>query len=655
MLVLVAGLVLSLLWVALYLRHPAFVGYVENKTFDIILSGIEAPAPTGVPVVVDLDENSLVQYGQWPWPRYRMAQLLDKLRELGASAIALDIVFAESDRTSLRTVQRDLKRDLDIHLDLAGVPPAMTDNDAILARTLAKGPYVLGYEFLFDQASASSQHVRLHPLTAIFVQAPGAPAVSTAMFQASGVLPNLPEFNRAVGYSGFFNAISDPDGILRRVPMITRFGKKVYPSLALASVLRALGKKQVLIKRRAGGVLSLKVDNAVIPLDETGNFKIRYRGPSRTFDYISAADILGGRVRPDRLKGKIIFVGTSAMGLAELRATPLDPVFPGVEVHATVVDNILRGDFLSPPPFARMLEIALVVVAGVGSALLFAWAGALWSVLALAGVSFGLLQGSVWMVTGYGYLVSPVYPLLAFAGNFSILVLLRFWLEQSKTKRRTAALLRGQDLTLQCLAALAETRDSDTGAHISRTQAYVGVLCRRLAKHDKFKKYLGGHTIEMLEKSAPLHDIGKVGVPDKILLKPGPLNPAEFEEMKKHAEYGHNVIKTAEEHSGDPKGARSFLHHAKDIVYTHHERYNGTGYPQGLAGDDIPIAGRIMALADVYDALTSLRVYRGPISHEDAIKTIIAYSGSQFDPDVVEAFLAVEDEFRTLARELSDK
>lgn len=217
-------------------------------------------------------------------------------------------------------------------------------------------------------------------------------------------------------------------------------------------------------------------------------------------------------------------------------------------------------------------------------------------------------------------------------------------------QKRTDEIQLTRDVTILGLASLAETRDNETGAHILRTQRYVKALAKRLAENPKYKESLDGDTIELLFKSAPLHDIGKVGVRDSILLKPGKLTVEEFEEMKKHTIYGRDSLQKA----GKMMGSNSFLSLAEDIAYTHHEKWDGSGYPNGLKGDEISISGRLMALADVYDALISKRVYKEAFSHEKARGIIIDGKGRHFDPDIVDVFVEIEDTFREIADQYAD-
>ena len=208
-----------------------------------------------------------------------------------------------------------------------------------------------------------------------------------------------------------------------------------------------------------------------------------------------------------------------------------------------------------------------------------------------------------------------------------------------------------QEATVDTMASLAEYRDNETGNHIIRTRHYVHLLARQLQQTSAGVACLDDSAVELLARSAPLHDIGKIGVPDEILLKPGRLTSEKFEEMKKHAEHGKDALMHAKAKLGD----NHFLQLAAEIAWTHHEKWDGSGYPRGLSGEDIPLSGRIMAVADVYDALISRRVYKDASTHEQAMAYILDHSGSQFDPEVVRALQAVAEDFRTIARRFSDE
>ena len=224
------------------------------------------------------------------------------------------------------------------------------------------------------------------------------------------------------------------------------------------------------------------------------------------------------------------------------------------------------------------------------------------------------------------------------------------FLEQEVFKR-TQEVHAIQDVTIMAMASLAETRDNETGNHIRRTQMYIKRLAEELKNHPRFSSFLTDATIELLFKSAPLHDIGKIGIPDNILLKPGKLTPEEFEIMKTHSRLGRDSIEDAERRLGMKV---AFLTLAKEIAYSHQEKWDGSGYPEGWAGDAIPISARLMALADVYDALISKRVYKPAFSHEEACRIVVQGRGTHFDPDILDAFVAIADDFQKIALAYSD-
>lgn len=217
--------------------------------------------------------------------------------------------------------------------------------------------------------------------------------------------------------------------------------------------------------------------------------------------------------------------------------------------------------------------------------------------------------------------------------------------------KRTAEVVALQDVTIAMLASLAETRDNETGNHIRRTQRYVKALAQSLSEHPRFRKDLTPHKIELLYKSAPLHDIGKVGIPDRILLKPGRFEPEEFEVMKTHCKIGRDAIERAEK---ELHIEADFLVCAKEIAYSHQEKWDGSGYPEGLAGEAIPVSARLMAVADVYDALISRRVYKEGMTHEQAVATIWQGRGQHFDPDITDAFMSLQSEFQAIAQQFAD-
>ncbi|HIB65753.1 MAG TPA: response regulator [Phycisphaerales bacterium] len=221
---------------------------------------------------------------------------------------------------------------------------------------------------------------------------------------------------------------------------------------------------------------------------------------------------------------------------------------------------------------------------------------------------------------------------------------------QRRVQRQMEHLKKSHHGTIFCLSKLAESRDPETGEHLERLQEYCRAICHALLDAGHFAETLSEHFIENLAAASPLHDIGKVGIPDAVLLKPGRLTPEEFDIMKTHAQLGADTLMAASEHCGN----NPLIEMGIEIAQFHHEKWDGSGYPTGLSGDSIPLSARILALGDVYDALTSKRVYKDAFSHEKSRDIIVEGRGQHFDPKVVDAFLAVEDEFRRIRETFSD-
>lgn len=633
----------------LALVRPAAFARLDRAVYDTMLRWSPTPAPDPRVVIVDIDERSLAAVGQWPWRRDHIARLITRLRDFGAATIALDIIFAEPDR------DQGVVRVSETNADGGGTP------DDLLAQSLKPGKVVLGHAMTFEPGAPAAARCLLHPLNVAIVDAAhSAPAERDddgpvpPVFHATGSACNLRPLAEAAGRSGFLNAAPDGDGVLRRAPVLMELDGVLYPSLAVSAV-SAPGRQNAVLRVATANSTSLTIDGRVVPLDGKGNLLLRYRGPKRTFPYLSAADVLDGRVKPDTLAGKIVFVGTTALGTREVVATPLDTLFVGVEVQATIADNLLQQDFIVRPPSAPIRASLAVLVCGALLMLVAMRGRAQWSAATALAILAVLWVGAVAALSA-GVLFSPLYPTIALVFGLTGTTIAGVVLERRRADTAmlevTSAVHRAetagretskaQRLMIETLLSLTETRDVDTGKHSRRTSRYARLLAGALAKNPAFATYLTPDRVELLSSLAPLHDIGKVGVPDAVLNKPGVLTPEEMAEMQRHPVYGRDVICRAEKESGIVDDV--ILGMAKEIVYTHHEKWDGTGYPDGLKGSEIPVPGRVMAVIDVYDAVTARRVYCTPISHEDAVGLIVKRKGTHFDPDVVDAFLTVADD-----------
>jgi adenylate cyclase len=602
-------------------------------------------------LIVDVDEASLTRYGQWPWPRHLVARLLDIVRDGKPDAVGIDILFAESDRSSLKFINKDLKAGFSRELDLSKLPQEMVDHDWALSRTLHRGSFYLGIMFRFGKKFKIKEELPGSRLGITSISRKGEEVQPFPV--ADSVVTAIPQLAISADGLGFVNAVPDSDGVIRRVPLFIRYGGALYPSLALTTYMRSKQSETVIIESDSQGLVSIKAGDAHIPVDKQGFAFPRFRGLSKTYPYISAADLLDGKISEDVFNRKIVYVGSSAEGLKDTHTTPFDRRFSGVEVHATMAGAILDNDFISVPTWNTGVQgvgAFLAVLLALTIVLRFStWVTG----LTLIGFLFIVPLGSTTLLVNNQVFISPVPTMVVFIISFALLALTRFRSEELRVLYRERQLAAARDCAIVGWASLAETRDPETGNHIFRTQKYIRAMAQHLVHHKSLEYRIQSKDVDLLFKSSPLHDVGKVGVPDSILLKPGPLTPAEFEEMKKHTLYGTQALAKAESASGITDDT-SFLKTAREITLTHHEKWDGTGYPNGLKGKNIPLSGRLMALADVYDALISDRVYKKAMSHEAAANIIRNGRGTHFDPEIVAIFEALEDEFLAINLEHAD-
>lgn len=426
-----AGLGLTLGVILLYIAQPAFLKQLDLAIHDAYLTRLEPGVPSSLPILVDIDEKSLTRHGQWPWPRYRLAALVDRLGQAGVAAVGLDILLAEPDRTSPARLRDQLRRDFKLDITFAGLPQEIEDNDAIFAHVLAQNPVVLGCYFRFDAEAGAPGTDVPGPALAELNQPDARPAVDVLPAARSVTLP-LPIFTRNAPVA-FFNASPDRDGLIRRVPLLLGAGGTIHASLALRALMMAQGVDTLVLRGGADGPERIDCGPLSIPVSPDGSMPLLFRGGAGIYPTFSASDILDGAVPAERLRGRITFIGSSATGLHDIRATPFDPHYPGVETHAAVVDAIVSGRFLSTPvwtPGAQTLAMLLTAVLG---AMTFGRASA--RVYApLAGIMiWGTWQGGLALFR-HGAFLSPVYVLLTLGGEGVVLLGLRFWQEERQKR-----------------------------------------------------------------------------------------------------------------------------------------------------------------------------------------------------------------------------
>lgn len=621
--------------IGLVTLSPALFVALDLRTYDLLAERVATATPSDRVAIVAIDDRSLQAIGQWPWPRERVAMLVERLRTLGASVIALDLLLAEPDRTVA-----------------APESTARQTSDERLAQTIERGDVVIGYALRLDEGGSAADTTPLRPLPATLIERSGALPIRDQLFRASGCICPLPLLSERAGPSGFLNVALDADGTLRRVPLAMTDGARVYPSLALAAVQAARPSASLRLESQPGRSLRLGVDEGDIPLGERGTMMLRYPDPRHPMAHTSAADVLNGSADAAAIVGRIVFVGATAAGLRDAVSTPFDRQFPGVNVQATAAATLVGGRFIAEAPRARAWEalaaFALVLATG--------WVVHQRGLRSGVALGTGLVLGA-WVACAlalgwWGWYLSPLMPSAAVVFTVAGLAATRIRAEQHRAETEARRRRQAQDFITKSLTGLVEIRDRSTGQHARRTQTYSRLLMTRAARMPEFRDELTPDRIELLSLLAPLHDVGKVGIRDAVLNKPGKLTDDEMAEMQRHPIYGYDTLERAERQAGlDHAFDRDMLQLAKDIVYTHHERWDGLGYPRGLSGYEIPVAGRIMAVVDVYDALVETRPYRRRMDHREAVALIASGRGTQFDPHVVEAFLDVSSDFEAFGQQ----
>ena len=623
---LLCGLLPTLAAAVLSLMRPTALSNIEYSVYDALVRWTPSRLPSGKVVIVDVDEKSLAALGQWPWRRDVISRLIDALRDRGAATVALDIMFAEGDR-----------------YEGSGRSP-----DVVLSESIRRGGVILGYGLLFEPTHEAPRPCVQHALGLPIVRSPSV-HTDDPFFRATSAVCNIPTLTAAATASGFLNAAPDPDGILRRAPLLMQYGDRVYPALSLAAVQSLTDARNLVLRVANINTASLGLDGQDVPLDGKSNLLLRYRGGRRTFPYVSAVDVLNGDVSPEQFTDRIVFVGTTALGTREVVATPLDTLFAGVEVQATVADTLLQRDFMYRPEHGVTLETQAVIGLGTVTALVVARFGLVWGAIVAISFVVAAWTGARSLLATDGAYFSPLYPSMGLLGSLAAMTVAAFAVERRRADRAGEETAKSHRLMVQTLLSLTGIRDLETGRHSKRTQKYTRVIAEELSKHPSYRGYLTPERIELLASLAPLHDIGKVGVPDRVLNKPGHLTPEELTEMRRHPRYGRDVIENAERAAGVKDDVALSI--AKDIVYTHHEWWDGSGYPEGLSGTAIPIPGRVMAVVDVYDAIITRRLYQTPMSNDEAIAHIVQSRGTHFDPAVVDAFVNVAPKLHLLSQE----
>ena len=446
-----ACLCLLALLVGARVWDPLPIQSLRARTFDFYQVLKPRNADLRPAVVVDIDEASLATFGQWPWPRTQLAELVTKLTKLGAVAIAFDIIFAEPDRMSPAVAAQSFRNlDPQTRDRLQSLP----SNDEIFADAIRQSGRVILGESGFHLPSASA-----------VPQPPGAgvavigPDPDRYLMTFPGLVRNIPLLEQAAAGRAMLTIRAEPDGIVRKVPMVTRAEGKVVPALTLEMLRIVTGSKVMMIKDDAAGIRTVAIPGLELPTDRNGQLWIHFShyDPAR---YVSAKDVLEDHVPADRVNGKLVLVGTSAVGLRDIKTTPIDPAMSGVEVHAQVLESILSNSVLSYPSYAIAAELAVTIIFGLAIIALGPIVGAQIMLVLGAVIAAVIAAGSWYFFAEQRILLDATYPLGATFFIYLVLIFINYFREQMQRRRIRSAF--GQYLAPALVEQLANSTEKLT-------------------------------------------------------------------------------------------------------------------------------------------------------------------------------------------------
>jgi adenylate cyclase len=436
---------------ALFTASPSLLEVLELKLLDLRFRARGLVEPGPAVVIAAIDEKSLEAEGRWPWPRTRIAALIEALGRDGAKVIGFDVLFSEAEQDARLALIDELAGTVDalriqdgkLH-EFIQRSRSAADHDRVLLTALERSsaPVVLGYFFHMDEASvgyklapvdiarrleviAGSKYPMVYQDTTGFVPAHRAYAPQT----------NLRLLTDAAASSGYFSVKSDPDGVVRWMPLMVQAGEDLFPPLAVLCVWHYLGKPPLAVRSGRYGVERVQIGERFVPTDEAGQLLINYRGPPRTFPTYSIGDILGGKLPAGTFKDKIVIVGATAIGIGDIRTTPFGPLYPGPEVHASVTDNILAGDFIERPNWSKVFDLAAILMLAGIVALALRRTSALAGLLIAAALFVTYVLIAQWLFTEARFWLNMVYPLLALVATYTMLTLYRYIMEERERQR----------------------------------------------------------------------------------------------------------------------------------------------------------------------------------------------------------------------------
>ncbi len=605
--------------------------------------------PMSQPVtIVAVDETSLARIGQWPWPRNKLAELIDAIDFYQPAAIGFDMYMPEADQTSPDKVADNLP---------PGTSPALLEqlrslpsHETRLAESLRRVPSVLGAAGFDFTTYTSRAGLRTAPLSIT-----GGDALPyVRRFEA--VLASLPELQAAARGQAILS-VDLEFGVVRRIPLIVAIGDEIVSGLAMEMLRIATGSSAVEVVVGRHGVASVGVADLAVPTQAGGEVWLHYaEAEANANRYVSAIDVLEARVDPVQLEGKLVMLGLTGSGLHDMRTTALGELVPGIEIQAQLLESLFDGRFLLRPWWMKWLEIGSILAIG---------CFLVWFVprtdSRLAIFLQTVPRASVWLTLSlnvlmitFGYAMFRFSGLLLDASSFFIILsgvmgslVSSAMIEidraaQSKTEqqqkiREAASLIAGK-----LVGSVDKPANSQALTRQERVASLTAGLASEAARHPDFAEALSAEVIAHISRAAPLRDAGMDSLPADRL-HDDTLSAEEMALIQRHAETASLAVTSAEEKLAlegltENVEAQRYLHYFREILESQHECWNGSGYPSGLTGEAIPLAARIVALIDCYEDLISEQPYRKAMTHAQAMTYIINAAGAQFDTRLVECF-----------------
>ncbi len=583
-------------------------------------------------VIVNIDNRSVNQIEQWPWSRIIYAQLIDNINELTPTTIGFNLHFSHKDKASPIVMRRFYQKYFDLNTTINNIPKELENNDRFLAQKLSESKSILSVR-LFNSHKKTATHCRHLSYDILDL------SKIDSLPHFSYLECNTPEFHQHNPNFGFSMIPVDPDGIVREIPLLKGYQEKVIPSFGLATLL-SLNIHDYDPVRRV-----LKFFDKSIFLESHRKLLLPYSLSNSPI--FSAIDVLRRDVPEEAFYGKIVIVGATVNNVNRYQQIyHTDNVCASI-IHASYIESLLNDTFIVQSSFYKKLNMGLALLFSLFLYFLLRrrrYITMLLLTLLLFVVSiFYLLfafEKGIYISVGYLWL-----PIIFICVIFLVAIIF------SKNKKEKEALkkdlVRSLHSSATSMALVANTHDQETGEHLIRTKKYVKLLAVELYKKGLYPESITPHKIELISEAAPLHDIGKVGISDSILKKPGKLTIDEFEIMKTHSKLGADIItQSLAYYEHNP-----LLEIAHNIALYHHERWDGKGYPKGLKENEIPIEAQLMSIADVYDALISKRRYKEAFTYEKAESIIISERGKAFSPILVDIFIEQKENFKAISLE----